>query len=129
MPVPFSASSAYTRRSFLHVYTTPCLTMRVPGTSLPVANFQRALTTSAFRVHSRRSVEPKSMWPPGWAARVLTARRLGLDVSPSRLLGRPRPGTLSFLVTEGGQPFLAAWNVPKRQNRCLAPAARGAGSI
>ncbi|MGV9626437.1 histidine phosphatase family protein [Streptomyces sp. NPDC003487] len=48
----------------------------------------------------------------GHLARVLTVRWLGLDASASRLLGHPHPGTLSFLATEDGQPFIAAWNVP-----------------
>ncbi|MCB8904506.1 MULTISPECIES: histidine phosphatase family protein [unclassified Streptomyces] len=48
----------------------------------------------------------------GHLARVLTARWLGLDASASRLLGRPHPGTLSFLAAEDGQPFISAWNVP-----------------
>ncbi|MFJ6837973.1 histidine phosphatase family protein [Streptomyces sp. NPDC091209] len=48
----------------------------------------------------------------GHLARVLTVRRLGLDVSAGRLLGHPHPGTLSFLATEDEQPLIAAWNVP-----------------
>ncbi|MGW1055174.1 histidine phosphatase family protein [Streptomyces sp. NPDC001118] len=48
----------------------------------------------------------------GHLARVLTVRWLGLDSSAGRLLGHPRPGTLSFLATEDGQPFISAWNVP-----------------
>ncbi|MFE9629823.1 histidine phosphatase family protein [Streptomyces sp. NPDC006463] len=48
----------------------------------------------------------------GHLARVLTVRWLGLDASTSRLLGHPHPGTLSFLATEDGQPFVSAWNVP-----------------
>ncbi|MGW1892265.1 histidine phosphatase family protein [Streptomyces sp. NPDC002004] len=48
----------------------------------------------------------------GHLARVLTVRWLGLDASDSRLLGHPHPGTLSFLATEDGQPFISAWNVP-----------------
>lgn len=48
----------------------------------------------------------------GHLARVLTVRWLGVDASASRLLGHPHPGTLSFLSTEDGQPFIAAWNVP-----------------
>ncbi|MCX4403995.1 histidine phosphatase family protein [Streptomyces sp. NBC_01764] len=47
----------------------------------------------------------------GHLARVLTVRWLGLDASASRLLGHPHPGTLSFLATEDGQPFISAWNV------------------
>ncbi|MGW2571497.1 histidine phosphatase family protein [Streptomyces sp. NPDC001537] len=64
----------------------------------------------------------------GQLARVLTVRWLGLDASPGRLLGHPHPGTLSFLATEDGQPFIAARNVPKRRCRCLRPAGRGVGS-
>ncbi|MEU0834400.1 histidine phosphatase family protein [Streptomyces sp. NPDC005969] len=48
----------------------------------------------------------------GHLARVLTVRWLGLDAPASRLLGHPHPGTLSFLATEDGQPFISAWNVP-----------------
>jgi probable phosphoglycerate mutase len=48
----------------------------------------------------------------GHLARVLTVRWLGLDASASRLLGHPHPGSLSFLATEEGQPFISAWNVP-----------------
>lgn len=48
----------------------------------------------------------------GHLARVLTVRWLGLDPSASRLLGHPHPGTLGFLATEDGQPFISAWNVP-----------------
>ncbi|MET8860299.1 histidine phosphatase family protein [Streptomyces sp. NPDC004579] len=48
----------------------------------------------------------------GHLARVLAIRWLGLDASAARLLGHPHPGTLSFLATEGEQPFIAAWNVP-----------------
>ncbi|MFE6847662.1 histidine phosphatase family protein [Streptomyces sp. NPDC057686] len=48
----------------------------------------------------------------GHLARVLTVRWLGLDASAGRLLGHPHPGTLSFLATEDGQPFISAWNVP-----------------
>ncbi|MQY39543.1 Acid phosphatase [Streptomyces sp. RB17] len=48
----------------------------------------------------------------GHLARVLTVRWLDLDASASRLLGHPHPGTLSFLATEDGQPFISAWNVP-----------------
>ncbi|WP_406369553.1 histidine phosphatase family protein [Streptomyces sp. NBC_00647] len=48
----------------------------------------------------------------GHLARVLTVRWLGLDASAARLLGHPHPGTLSFLATEGEQPFIASWNVP-----------------
>ncbi|MER6549521.1 histidine phosphatase family protein [Streptomyces sp. NPDC001250] len=48
----------------------------------------------------------------GHLARVLTVRWLGLDASAGRVLGHPRPGTLSFLATEDGQPFISAWNVP-----------------
>jgi probable phosphoglycerate mutase len=48
----------------------------------------------------------------GHLARVLTARWLGLDPSASRLFGHPHPGTLSFLASEDGQPFISAWNVP-----------------
>ncbi|MCT9088927.1 histidine phosphatase family protein [Streptomyces sp. ASQP_92] len=48
----------------------------------------------------------------GHLARVLTVRWLGLDASAARLLGHPRPGTLSFLATEDGQPLISAWNVP-----------------
>lgn len=48
----------------------------------------------------------------GHLARVLTVRWLGLDASASRLLGHPHPGTLGFLATEDGQPFISAWNVP-----------------
>ncbi|MBB4986999.1 MULTISPECIES: histidine phosphatase family protein [Streptomyces] len=48
----------------------------------------------------------------GHLARVLTVRWLGLDASASRLLGHPHPGTLGFLATEDGQPYISAWNVP-----------------
>ncbi|MEV5879932.1 histidine phosphatase family protein [Streptomyces sp. NPDC052101] len=48
----------------------------------------------------------------GHLARVLAVRWLGLDASAGRLLGHPHPGTLSFLGTEDGQPFISAWNVP-----------------
>ncbi|OIK06450.1 histidine phosphatase family protein [Streptomyces monashensis] len=48
----------------------------------------------------------------GHLARVLAVRWLGLDASASRLLGHPRPGTLSFLAAEDGQPVISAWNVP-----------------
>ncbi|MFD0075930.1 histidine phosphatase family protein [Streptomyces sp. NPDC127166] len=48
----------------------------------------------------------------GHLARVLTMRWLGLDASASRLLGHPHPGTLGFLATEDGQPYISAWNVP-----------------
>ncbi|AOR36690.1 phosphoglycerate mutase [Streptomyces fodineus] len=48
----------------------------------------------------------------GHLARVLTVRWLGLHASAGRLLGHPHPGTLSFLATEDGQPFISAWNVP-----------------
>ncbi|MGV9626536.1 histidine phosphatase family protein [Streptomyces sp. NPDC003487] len=46
----------------------------------------------------------------GHLARVLAW--LGLDASAGRLLGHPHPGTLSFLATADGQPFISAWNVP-----------------
>src|SRR5689334_9820914 len=36
VPVPFSASSAYTQRSLLHAYTTPSLTTGAPVISPPV---------------------------------------------------------------------------------------------
>ncbi|MEW2251608.1 histidine phosphatase family protein [Streptomyces sp. NPDC058733] len=48
----------------------------------------------------------------GHLARVLAVRWLGLDASAGRLLGHPHPGTLSFLATAHGQPFISAWNVP-----------------
>ncbi|MER5199885.1 histidine phosphatase family protein [Streptomyces sp. NPDC002755] len=48
----------------------------------------------------------------GHLARVLAVRWLGLDASAGRLLGHPHPGTLGFLGTEDGQPFIGAWNVP-----------------
>jgi probable phosphoglycerate mutase len=48
----------------------------------------------------------------GHLTRVLTVRWLGLDASASGLLGHPHPGTLAFLATEDGQPYLAGWNVP-----------------
>ncbi|MEU1226527.1 histidine phosphatase family protein [Streptomyces sp. NPDC005828] len=48
----------------------------------------------------------------GHLARVLTVRWLGLDASASRLLGHPHPGSLGFLATEDGQPYISAWNVP-----------------
>jgi probable phosphoglycerate mutase len=48
----------------------------------------------------------------GHLARVLAARRPGLDASAGRLLGHPHPGSLGFLRTEDGQPLISAWNVP-----------------
>ncbi len=48
----------------------------------------------------------------GHLQRVLAARWLGLDPSAARLLGHPRPGTVSTLGSEHGQPVISAWNVP-----------------
>lgn len=39
VPVPFSASSAYTQRSLLHAYTTPPCATGDPVISPPVASF------------------------------------------------------------------------------------------
>ncbi len=88
MPVPFSASSAYTQRSLLHAYTTPSRTTGEPVISPPVASFQRSRPSSAFSVYSRWSLEPKwirpsatagapTISPPDWK------RHLGVPVTAS----------------------------------------------